>query len=88
MLSETLGNSGNYAIIRQVTGRYIFQEYEDENSLKKQIESHHGLLLIMTCLSKEAAEEECRNHNDRHFPIAGLEKWVIESRGLMQPHNQ
>jgi len=86
MPSEIVENSGNYAIIRQKTGRYVSQEYVDESDLRKQIESNHGLLLIMTGLSKEDAEKECREYNDRHFPIEGLEKWIIESKAL-KPDN-
>ena len=68
--------SNYFAIVREKTGRYVSKEYEDENDFRDKKEKIPGLIII-TDISKEAAEKECREYNDRHFPIEGLEKWMI-----------
>lgn len=70
-------NNGEYLIvIRNSNGRYISIDYKNEKYFQNSLLDIKGLIIAIG-ISGDDAEKKCRDFNDSHFPLPGLENFVI-----------
>ncbi len=75
-MQEQKNDNEYFIIIRDSSGRYISKCYKSEKDFKEKRWDIEGLL-ISEGISKRCAEKICLDFNDSHFPIPGLEKFMI-----------